>query len=617
MRKIIISFLILLPGIVVAIPLNVRINLEKSTYYVNSNQTYKATFIDDATLLTQRGIKEGQRAQQTFFPKTERLKLIEAYVILPDGQKIKATKKNIFTRPSQATESAPGFTNSLTTTVVFPQLQPGSRTYVKWSLQLIKPETFGFNLVDAPDFRSQVVKQVIEVNAPKTLKLHWAKRGAYKISVKQNKNEQTITATLTNKPQAERENYMVSPVDVLPVFAMSTLSSWQEVGEIYWKKSRSRIIVTPKIYALANRIVGNKKGIQAAQLLYNWVAQNIHYVAVYLNAASGYVPHKTSEILHNGYGDCKDHVALLEALLEAEGIDSETVLISAGKHFSSLPIPSVYEFNHVITYLPKYKIFTDPTVRSAAFGSLMLGEAGKFVVIAGKKSYATRMPLSISQKNRYLLNNSIKILENGDVSGKNILRFFGYFNTIFRRVVSVGASRKRIANSLLSRTPEGGTGMMTTSNPSNLMKPMVAKGAWLSPYAVHLDARTFFSTPIGIDAFNPHTLRNFITPGKRKYPIIVGAATYRWHYEITTPKYYQAKLLPHDIHFKNKIGQYDSVYKIVKNKIDVTRTLIINKDVYSIKEYPALLALLYKPINDARSIMTLGRAGFVHYSKMI
>ena len=611
------SVLMLLPCFVIAIPINVRINLEKSVYKINPDKTYHAVFIDDATLLTQRGIKEGQRATQTYFPKTQRLKLIEAYVVLPDGQKIKATKKNIFTRPSQATESAPGFTNSLTTTVVFPQLQPGSRTYVKWDLKQIKPETFGFNLVNAPDFRSQVVKQVIEVHAPNKLKLHWAKRGAYKISVAQNKNGKVITATLNNKPQAEQENYMVSPIDVLPVFVMSTLNSWKEVGGIYWKKSRSRIVVTPKIRALANRIVGNKKGIQAAQLLYNWVAQNIHYVAVYLNAASGYVPHKTAEILHNGYGDCKDHVALLEVLLKAEGIQSETVLISAGNHFSSLPIPSVYEFNHVITYLPKYKVFTDPTVRSASFGSLLLGESGKLVVIVGKNSYATRLPISTSDKNRYSLDNSIAILKDGDVSGKNTLRFFGYFNTIIRRVVSVGASRKRIANTLLSSTPEGGTGNITTNNPNDLMQLMVLKGAWMSPYAIHLASQTFFATPVGIDVFNPHSLRQYITPGKRKYPIVVGAATYRWHYDIQAPAYYQASLLPHNIHFKNQTGQYDSVYKIVKNKVDVTRTLIINKDVYSVDEYPALLALLYKPINDARSILTLGKIDFVHYSQML
>ncbi len=616
MKMFLCAFLFL-PVLSLAVPVNVRINLEKSIYYLQPNKTYRAIFIDDATLLTQRGIKEGQRATQTYFPKTQRLKLIDAYVVLPDGKKIKATKKNIFTRPSQATESAPGFTNSLTTTIVFPQLQPGSKTYVKWELRQIKPETFGFNIVDAPDFESQVVNQAVEVHAPDSLKLHWAKRGAYKVSVTQNKNEKIVTAALKNKPAAEKENYMVSTIDILPVFAMSSMSSWQEIGDIYWKNARAKIVITPKIKKLADKIVGPKKGLQAAQLLYNWVAQNIHYVAVYLNAASGYVPHKTNEILHNGYGDCKDHVAILEALLKAEGIKSETVLISAGKHFRTLPIPTVYEFNHVIIYLPQYKIFADPTVRSASFGSLLLGEAGKFVVIANKKSRTMTLPSAISSQNRYELNNIIQILNNGTVSGRNTLSFFGYFNTIFRQVVSVGESRKRIANDLLSDTPEGGTGNMTTSNPNDLMHPMIVKGSWASPYTITLDPQTFFSTPIGIDTFNPHSLRQYITPGKRLYPIVVGAASYRWHYDISIPKPYQTKLLPHDIHFTNKAGQYDSVYKIVNNKIDVTRNLIINKDVYPVNEYPELLALLYNPINDARAIMALKRFGVVHYSRLL
>lgn len=603
MQKILVGLLMIMPCIIFAAPLNVRVNLEKSTYYLNQNKTYKAILIDDATLLTQRGIKEGQKTAQTFFPKTQRLTLLDAYVILPNGKKVKATEKNIFTRPSQATESAPGFTNSLTTTVVFPQLQPGSRTYAKWELQQIKPEEFGFNLVDLPDFESQVMREIVEVHAPNSLILHWDKRGAFHISVVQNKNEKVITATLTNKPAAEKENAMVSPTDSLPVFAMSSLNSWNEIGYIYWANARKKIIVTPEIKMLADKIVGNKKGLQAAQLLYNWVAQNIHYVAVYLNAAEGYVPHLTSEILQNGYGDCKDHVAILEALLQAEGIPSETVLIAAGDQFSTLPVPTIYTFNHVIIYLPQYKIFADPTVRSASFGSLLLGEAGKFVVIANKNSRTVTLPIATSSQNRYELHNIITVLNNGTVLGHNTLQFFGYFNTILREVVSVGDSRERIANALLSDTPEGGTGNMTTSNPNDLMRSMVVKGIWTSPYAITLSAQTFFSAPIGIDTFNPHSLRQYITPGKRQYPIIVGAASYRWHYDMTIPKKYQIKFLPHDIHFKNNAGQYDSVYKIVNNQIDVTRNLVINNDVYSVAEYPALLALLYQPINDARSIM--------------
>jgi transglutaminase-like putative cysteine protease len=56
-------------------------------------------------------------------------------------------------------------------------------------------------------------------------------------------------------------------------------------------------------------------------------------VAVWLGNG-GYVPHDAATILENGYGDCKDHVALLGALLKAKGIASEPVLINSGNRYT-------------------------------------------------------------------------------------------------------------------------------------------------------------------------------------------------------------------------------------------------------------------------------------------
>ncbi len=46
-------------------------------------------------------------------------------------------------------------------------------------------------------------------------------------------------------------------------------------------------------------------------------AQNIRYVAVYLGNG-GLEPNSAQSILDNHYGDCKDHVTILEALLAAK-----------------------------------------------------------------------------------------------------------------------------------------------------------------------------------------------------------------------------------------------------------------------------------------------------------
>jgi hypothetical protein len=51
-------------------------------------------------------------------------------------------------------------------------------------------------------------------------------------------------------------------------------------------------------------------------------------VAIFLGNG-GYEPHDAATVLENRYGDCKDHVALLEALLKAKGIASVPVLVGS------------------------------------------------------------------------------------------------------------------------------------------------------------------------------------------------------------------------------------------------------------------------------------------------
>ncbi len=67
-------------------------------------------------------------------------------------------------------------------------------------------------------------------------------------------------------------------------------------------------------------------------MLSDWVRKNIRYVAVYVGAG-GVVPHSAQAVLDNRYGDCKDHVALLEALLKAVAIESSPALINAGNAY--------------------------------------------------------------------------------------------------------------------------------------------------------------------------------------------------------------------------------------------------------------------------------------------
>ena len=105
-----------------------------------------------------------------------------------------------------------------------------------------------------------------------------------------------------------------------------------------------------------------------AQALYDYVcATNIRYIGVAFGIGR-YQPHTAAEILANQYGDCKDKHTLLAAMLAAEGIQSDAVLIGAGVRFNE-PVPSPAAFNHLITHLTLdgKPVWLDTTAEVAPF----------------------------------------------------------------------------------------------------------------------------------------------------------------------------------------------------------------------------------------------------------
>ena len=80
--------------------------------------------------------------------------------------------------------------------------------------------------------------------------------------------------------------------------------------------------------ALADRLTaGAAEQREVALRLYHYVASEIRYVAAFLGDGR-VVPRDAETVLAEGWGDCKDHSALLQALLAAKGIEAQPALIS-------------------------------------------------------------------------------------------------------------------------------------------------------------------------------------------------------------------------------------------------------------------------------------------------
>jgi len=173
----------------------------------------------------------------------------------------------------------------------------------------------------------------------------------------------------------------VVATDGEPHVAVSSFPDYASVARAYGEHFDGKAAVTPDIQSLADQLtkgVASRSG--QARAIYDWVSRNIAYVNIVLGAG-GFTPHAATDVLRTRYGDCKDHVMLLGALLAAKGIESSPALISAGGPYVLSAVPSPFYFNHLITYVPEFRLFLDSTARFAPYGVLPSHDADRPVLL--------------------------------------------------------------------------------------------------------------------------------------------------------------------------------------------------------------------------------------------
>jgi hypothetical protein len=579
------------------------------TYQVNRDLSFVATIEIDATLLSAQGIRDRERASHAFYPKSQSLEVVEAWVEQPDGARIPVAESSRFTRPSEATQDAPGFTGSMTTTLLFPQLREGSRTHVIWRLTQKTPAPLGFNVWMEPPLGTPIGTETVEISAPRDLDLHWAARGGFVVSETAEAGQRHITARIADTHAEEPERAMVSPSDFQPLFLVSSLPDLQELGRIYYRQSKDKAAVTPRIAALAAGIAGDRHGLEAARVVYDWVASNIRYVAVYLDPNDGWVPHAADEVLQNGYGDCKDHVVLMQALLAALGVRAEAALVDWGDRTTDLPL-WVPQFNHAVVYLPDFDQFANPTNAYARFDSLDRRMAGKTVVIASEQGRVSRTPARRPEDNVYRMDSRVAVDADGSLDGTTTLTLSAELESSVRAAVEQSISPEDLAERVLANTPEGGAGTFLNSDPRDLSRPFSVAGTWHSPHGLLFEgANAYMTTPVGLDMQPPGRLRQYLSAeGPRRHGLLTAAGDYQWSTTLTVPAGLAFARLPENVSLHNAAGSYVATYQRVGRGLRVVRRLVIEHDVYAAASYPDLQALLYAPIDDARSVLVLARA---------
>jgi transglutaminase-like putative cysteine protease len=584
-------------------------------YDVNADGTFTDIETETIRIDTDLGVKQLGQIPLRYSKTLQDLVVEEAYTTTRGGKRIDVSPDRILEQQSPESAEAPMFDDGRVKTVVFPAVETGATITLRTRLTQRTP-LFPGQFFTVEHFRNlHAFKSAnVTLHAPSTLKLYVDSVGISGGKVaSDNASMQTWHWTLGETAAHVPELDSVSVSDVSPRVVVTTFPSFDAVAVAYEQRAEPRAAVTPAIKALADQLTQGVSDRKAqAEILYNWVSTHIRYVAIYLGFG-GIVPHDADSILTAEYGDCKDHVTLLQALLAAKGIRSAPVFVNAE---NSYWLPKVADplatFDHVITYLPDFKLYVDSTAGVARFGSLPVGELGKPALIldnGSRTSDVVSLPSGDGDSLREITTMHVTVEGNGDVNGAAQIETAGSLDWASREIFESLQSgvEPQFASRLLALTGENGTGDFHHGDPHDLSRPFVYRSEFQLPGYAQIPGPGTIQIPLGISgfsniagafmAFGPQA-RDFAMPFPSRH--IVETTI------LALPNGVEIGKLPAQTDIVSSYGTYRSRYVSDGKTVTVTRDLAISVPDALLQptQYPELREMALAVQRDLHSQIT-------------
>ncbi|WP_109479004.1 DUF3857 and transglutaminase domain-containing protein [Paraburkholderia sp. C35] len=357
---------------------------ETQTFTVNADGSY--TKLDDMTLRVnnEAGVARVAQYYIWFNRNMASVEILEAYTTSADGTRHDVRPEQIRDVQEARSFDAPMFQDILEKVIVFPAVEPGARVHLKYLKTQSQPIVPGhFSDFTPPDLApTHNIRLISDLPAEKPL---YADARGFVALPPTTQNGRTRYEYRYDKAHFARLEYgSVAYVSYGDRLMVSTFPDYAAFAAKYRESAADPSASDAALVKLAQSLTARDPTPRAkAKTLYDWVRKNIRYVAVNIGRGA-VVPHRATDILALRYGDCKDHVALYGALLDAVGIRNEPALISSGTIYTLPAVPGYGVLNHVITWLPDLQLYADSTAPNVEFGYLPSTDMDRPVVLVNQ-----------------------------------------------------------------------------------------------------------------------------------------------------------------------------------------------------------------------------------------
>ena len=552
---------------------------DHQTFVVNTDGTYSQTMERAYRIRTAKGAEDYGSQEISYISSQEDILSVDAWTVTANGTKVPVLPSAIRDREEDNSGGVAEFSDSKVKAIIFPRVAVGSLTAYKL-VSRVHTVSYSGEFSRSFAFSPRIAFGDWEAHfvLPESRKLYVDKRGVTGGLDKTVDGLSYYTFRYRREKTLPPESNLAGLIHYADYLFVSTMPDMLALGRVAKTFFEPNVEVNDEIRALALQLTEGAADERAkVKALYIWVAKNIRYVSIALGHGR-LVPRPASAVLHNRYGDCKDHVVLLESLLTAVGISSSPAMISAGSSHIFSTIGAHYPINHVITYVPSLDLYLDSTDPFAPFGTLPVGDVDKPVVLTalGKLGHTPRMK---AEENTSRVEVNMTIRPDGTVAGTTSARMTGYFENSSRTNRFSGQSRPETTEvkELLHRFNETGSGSMQFTDPTDIAQPYWIKANFTLEPLTNMPGRGGLAVPVGLAPGQIAGTGSNMPDAVTNLPTRCDSSLVEERYSLSFPANVSIDAVPKGTRFERGDIRYESRFAQNGSKVTVHRALRVQR----------------------------------------
>lgn len=287
-----------------------------------------------------------------YLPEHERVTLRRLVVVKADGRRVDLSDTKVDDLTNSGGDQAP---DARARHVAVPGIVPGDTLEYEITTATVKPLVENHLWTEQSFTRhTVVVHEQFEVRAPADVALLVQARSGLDAQLVQRVEgnervwrwEHAVPELAV--PDLSRPGALEAALRQPPDVIVSTLTTWDAIGEWFAQLVSRRSSVTDAVRAQARALTGGiASDRDRLDALAAFVGEKVRYLSLPLGSRR-YEPRPAAEVLTSLYGDCKDKHTLLASLGAAIGLDIRPVLIHSSRDLVD-EAPSVIQFDHVVS----------------------------------------------------------------------------------------------------------------------------------------------------------------------------------------------------------------------------------------------------------------------------